>query len=83
MTESPQDLAAVFSVRSGTVTAFDGHVGSGVVTDERGEEWPFHCTSIADGSRTIATATPVRFTVRPGPNGLEAFDLAPTVPAER
>lgn len=55
--------------RSGTVTAFDEHRGLGEVTAEDGEVLPFHCTAIADGTRTIAEGTEVTFTVRPGPMG--------------
>jgi cold shock CspA family protein len=28
--------------------------------------WPFHCTAIADGSRTVETGRRVRFDVVPG-----------------
>jgi cold shock CspA family protein len=39
---------------------------------------PFHCTSIADGSRTIAVGQHVRFTVVPGRLGRwEATRLTP------
>jgi cold shock CspA family protein len=45
----------------GTVTAFDASRGLGVVT--YGEvDYPFHATAIADGSRSIALGTTVRFT---------------------
>jgi len=52
--------------RRGVVTAFDEHRGLGVVTGEDAREYPFHCTQIADGSRTIASGTPVEFEVVPG-----------------
>ena len=41
-----------------------------------GQVWPFHCTRIADGSRTIAADTSVTFRVEPGPTGFEAVDVA-------
>ena len=53
----------------GRVTAFDGHRGTGVVTTTAGNALDFHCTRIADGSRTIAVGTPVAFTVVPGAPG--------------
>lgn len=50
---------------TGTVTAFDEHVGLGTI-GSRDHEYPFHCTQIADGSRTIEVGRPVRFTVVAG-----------------
>jgi CspA family cold shock protein len=47
---------------SGTVTAFDEPVGLGVVTADDGTPYPFHCTQIADGTRTIPVGTKVTFT---------------------
>lgn len=62
--------------RSGTVTEFSFDVGLGTVTAEGGEVLPFHCTSIADGSRDIAVGTRVRFSLRPGHHGRwEAGDI--------
>jgi CspA family cold shock protein len=46
---------------SGTVTEFDDDVGLGVITADDGTTYPFHCTQIADGTRTIAVDTPVTF----------------------
>lgn len=46
---------------SGIVTAFDDHVGLGEITDGDGRLWPFHCISIADGTRHIDTGTRVTF----------------------
>ena len=41
--------------------------------------FPFHCTAIADGSRTIAPDTAVRFRLVPGPFGaLEATKITPS-----
>jgi cold shock CspA family protein len=78
MAAGPTGVAAAFTVHDGRVVAFDERVGAGRVTDDAtGEEWSFHCTSIADGSRTIDPAAVVRFEVRPGPNGLEAVAIRP------
>ena len=48
----------------GTVTEFDEARGLGTVTAEDGATHPFHCTQIADGTRTIAVGTRVRFELR-------------------
>ena len=53
----------------GTVVEFDDPRGLGVVRSDAGVEYPFHCTAIADGTRTIAVGTPVTFTVVPGHHG--------------
>jgi CspA family cold shock protein len=58
------------------VSAFDEPVGLGTVTTADGVDYPFHCTQIADGSRTIAVGTPVTFVARAGlPGRWEAFEL--------
>jgi CspA family cold shock protein len=62
----------------GAVVAFDAKRGLGEVEADKGERFPFHCTQIADGSRTIPVGTRVEFTVAPGPLGRwEAVDLRP------
>lgn len=50
----------------GVVTEFDEQVGLGVVRTDNGWELPFHCTQIADGSRSIAVGTHVELDVVPG-----------------
>ena len=61
----------------GVVAAFDDHAGVGTVTADDGVDYFFHCTQIADGSRTIATGTEVSFEVAPGRLGRwEAVHLA-------
>jgi CspA family cold shock protein len=45
----------------GVVTEFDEPAGLGVVTAEDGTAYAFHCTEIADGTRTIAVGTRVAF----------------------
>ncbi len=47
--------------RSGVVAVFDEAKGLGTVTADDGRSFPFHCTQIADGSRTIAVGTAVTF----------------------
>lgn len=60
----------------GSVVAFDEHAGYGVVSTGDGRELFFHCTAIADGSRTIEPGTRVSFRVVPGHNGRwEATEL--------
>ncbi|MFM8794997.1 MAG: hypothetical protein ACKOFF_09000 [Acidimicrobiales bacterium] len=63
--------------RSGTVTAFDVHRGLGGVTDDSGTVWPFHCVSIADGSRDIAVGTRVMFNVEFRVKRDEAVAISP------
>ncbi len=52
----------------GTVTEFDEARGLGAV-ESSGRTYPFHCTQLADGTRTIAVGTAVTFEVRPGGMG--------------
>jgi cold shock CspA family protein len=58
----------------GKVVEFDDHVGLGVVEGEDGTRLPFHCTALADGSRTVKRGAKVRFEVEPG--GLGAWEAA-------
>lgn len=67
---------------AGVVVEFDEHVGLGVVesTDEPGRRYPFHCTQIADGSRTIDVGASVTFDVIAGHRGeWEATSVARSV----
>jgi cold shock CspA family protein len=62
----------------GTVADFDDPRGVGTVRSTAGDLYPFHCTAVADGSRTIATGTVVSFRVVPGRLGRwEATELRP------
>jgi cold shock CspA family protein len=62
----------------GRVAAFDEHAGYGTVRADDGRELFFHCTAIADGSRTIAVDSVVTFRVVAGHNGRwEASELVP------
>jgi cold shock CspA family protein len=49
----------------GTVSAFDEARGLGAITAADGQEVPFHCTQIADGTRTIEVGQAVRFELLP------------------
>ena len=46
---------------AGTVTSFNDARGLGEITDSASVVWPFHCVSIADGSRTIEVGRKVVF----------------------
>jgi cold shock CspA family protein len=65
----------------GNVSAFDDRRGLGTVTDADGREWPFHCTAIADGSRTIVVGTAVVF--RPAAGHLGQMEAAHVQPVGR
>jgi cold shock CspA family protein len=65
-------------VFEGVVVSFDGARGLGEVEGEDGRRYPFHCTRIADGSRTILVGAKVEFVVVPGlPGRWEASDIRP------
>ena len=53
----------------GIVAEFDEAKGYGTVRTDDGCDLFFHCTQIADGSRTIPVAVNVEFEVVPGHNG--------------
>ncbi|HKY16450.1 MAG TPA: cold shock domain-containing protein [Microthrixaceae bacterium] len=62
----------------GSVTSFDDPRGLGVVTARDGDDYPFHCTAIADGTRTIDVGIEVRFEIEAGPMGRwEARRISP------
>jgi cold shock CspA family protein len=63
---------------TGVVESFDEPRGLGEVRADDGAVLPFHCTAIADGSRTVPVGQPVRFTVVAGRLGRwEATQLIP------
>jgi CspA family cold shock protein len=69
---------------AGTVVRFDEAVGLGdieAVAGVRvgsGDHYPFHCTQIADGSRTVAVGGRVTFGLLAGRAGRwEAADIQP------
>jgi cold shock protein len=71
---SPVSMAS----RTGLVESFDEPRGLGAVRTDDGVVLPFHCTAIADGSRTIAVGQAVRFSVVPGNLGRwEATQIIP------
>ena len=62
----------------GTVTAFDDRRGIGTVTTEGGRVLAFHCTAIADGSRTITEGAAVVVEIAAGlPGAWEAVVVTP------
>jgi cold shock CspA family protein len=64
--------------RTGFVSAFDEDRGLGVITDADGTDVGFHCTAIADGSRTIDVGAHVSYLTRARHLGRwEATDLQP------
>ena len=48
-------------VCTGTVVAFDEARGLGEVEAHEGRRFPFHCTAIADGTRTVPVGSRVCF----------------------
>ena len=49
--------------RTGVVSAFDEARGLGRIDADDGTPFEFHCVEIADGTRSIAVGTAVRFGV--------------------
>ena len=73
-------------MKAGSILEFDDPRGLGTVRADDGTDYPFHCTQIADGTRTIAAGTAVWFEVIAGHQGRwEAAAVtpmtAPTGPA--
>ena len=54
----------------GRVAEFDDHRGLGAIETDTGRRYRFHCTEIADGTRTIPVGVSVEFVVMAGPLGL-------------
>jgi cold shock CspA family protein len=48
---------------SGTVVEFDAERGLGRIDADDGRSFPFHCTQIADATRSIAVGATVHFDV--------------------
>ncbi|MEY2438296.1 MAG: cold shock protein [Acidimicrobiaceae bacterium] len=59
----------------GTVVAFDDAAGLGEVTADDGSTYPFHCTAIGDGTRTIEVGACVDFELEPRLGRYEASAL--------
>jgi cold shock CspA family protein len=53
----------------GTVDTFDEAAGLGTVRGAGGAIFPFHCTQLADGTRTVPRGAAVTFQVVPGHQG--------------
>jgi cold shock CspA family protein len=51
---------------SGAVSAFSEPRGLGEITADDGTTYAFHCTQIADGSRTVGIGSRVEFEIVPG-----------------
>lgn len=62
---------------NGIVSGFDDARGLGEI-DVHGATVPFHCVSIADGSRTIAIGTSVTFVLLAKLGRREAGDIRPS-----
>jgi cold shock CspA family protein len=52
----------------GVVVAFDEPRGLGAIEAD-GTSYPFHCTALLDGTRTVEVGTAVTFEVRPAGMG--------------
>ena len=76
---TPATNTTVTGIATGTVTEFDDPKGWGTVTAANGDEHPFHCSAIADGTRFIEVGTPVTFAVRAG--NLGRWEAAAVTPA--
>jgi cold shock CspA family protein len=57
-----------FGSHSGTVAEFDEARGLGTIT-AGDATYPFHCTALLDGTRTVEVGAAVTFEVTPGPLG--------------
>ena len=62
----------------GTVVEYDEHAGFGWLEAHDGRRLWFHCTQIADGTRTIEVGAKVHYDVVPGHRGLmQAVRISP------
>lgn len=53
------------SRQRGVVREFDVQIGLGTIESEDGEEFPFHCIVISDGTRSIEPGSAVYFSPSP------------------
>jgi cold shock CspA family protein len=66
------------ATRTGVVSEFDDPRGLGSVLGDDGRRYEFHCTAVADGSRSIDVGTRVTFILAVAHRGrLEARDIIP------
>jgi cold shock CspA family protein len=64
------------------VTEFDDPRGLGTVLGDDGGRYSFHCSALADGTRTVVVGTRVAFAVAAGHGGRdEARSLVTIQPA--
>lgn len=67
------------AMASGTVVEFDARRGLGAVERADGARFMFHCTQIADGTRTVPVGAAVTYRIVPGALGRwEAGEIAQT-----
>lgn len=57
---------ASLGTQLGSVSEFDDFRGLGTIAGDDGTSYRFHCTGVADGSRTIDVGAAVRFDVIAG-----------------
>ncbi len=57
---------------------YDDHKGYGYIETDGGRRLFFHCTAIADGSRTVAPGATVSFEITDGRMGPEATGVRET-----
>ena len=62
---------------TGVIQAFDAAVGLGVIRTDQGEQVPFHCIEIADGTRVIEVGTAVTADRIPKLGRYEAASVRP------
>jgi cold shock CspA family protein len=69
------------AIRSGVVDEFDDPRGLGTVLGDDGRRYGFHCTAVADGSRSIEVGARITFVLAAGHLGrLEARDIVAMEP---
>ncbi len=67
----------------GRVVEFDEPRGLGSISADDGRSYPFHCTALLDGTRTVTVGVDVTFTVRPAGLGRwEATRIVGPAPVE-
>ena len=63
--------------RTGRVVVFDAERGLGEIEEPDGTRRAFHCTQVADGSRTVPVGAVVRYVLVPSSLGAwEASEVA-------
>jgi cold shock CspA family protein len=61
----------------GMVASFNDEKGYGEIVADDNRSYFFHCTQLADGTRTIPVGTPVTFQLKPWHRGeFEAIGIA-------